>query len=282
MPDAHEAVAVFAGLATSLGVGAALALFHPPLVRFLRSFPPELRAAGCAAFLGMPLAMGVLAAVLCKVAADGLVLDLVTHHCHASAVGCEPHAAMSTTLALMIATGVVVAMLFVSLAWRTASQAVPALRALRLLHAASTPIRASGLGLVDSDAAVACATGLLKPRLFLSRGLWRRLDLTELKVVLRHERAHLARHDHHVRLLAAVISLGHWPDVARRLFGELVLAQEQACDRVAARYYGALRTAETVLKVERMSRGSARAATMSTAFADAPVVARIQALLEPH
>lgn len=199
-----------------------------------------------------------------------------------AAPGCVPYEAMSATLALLIAAGVLVAALSISLSWRTASQAGHALRTLRLLHAASTPLRASGLGLVDSDAAVACATGLLEPRLFLSRGLWRRLDLTELKIVLRHERAHLTRHDHHMRLVAAVVSLGHWPKVAKRLFGELVLAQEQACDRVAAKYYGVLRTAETVLKVERMGRDRVAAATTSMAFADAPVEARIEALLEPH
>lgn len=87
MLGAHEAVAVLGGLATSIGAGALLAIFHLPLLRFLRSFPPEPRAAGCALLLGTPLSLGVFTAVLCMLAADGLGLDLVAHHCHASSPG---------------------------------------------------------------------------------------------------------------------------------------------------------------------------------------------------
>ena len=101
---------------------------------------------------------------------------------------------------------------------------------------------------------VAVSAGLLRSETYVSDGLVRSLSAQHLDVVKAHETAHADRRDGLLRLLGHVFSIGHLPWTLPVLMHELELAQEQACDAVAAKTHGAIRTAETLLAVERLKQ----------------------------
>ncbi len=124
--------------------------------------------------------------------------------------------------------------------------------------------------------------GVLRPTLFLSHGLLAGVSAAELAVILHHERAHGARHDVLLRLVARAATVFMWPSARSRLLGALELAAEQSCDEVAAIQVGdRLQVAEAILKVERLLQAPAgRLAPLAVAFGGDTVPQRVSALLE--
>ncbi len=274
-------VALLAGLIACVGVAALIALACRPLLKDLRRWSPEVRASACLMLLLAPCLVGIAAAAMSGLSADGVVVDLVTHHCHANMASCSAHEPLEPNAVLSLLGGALLLGILLWLGASCVSQLRMTMRSTNLLRIASRNRARADVGILGTDDTVACAIGLFRPRVFLSRGLWRRLSIGERKVVLRHERAHVARHDYSTRALAALCAMVHGRATGTRLLDELVLAQEQACDRAAARYYGTLRTAETLLKVERIQRRRNVSEASSPGILDGSVTARVNALLEP-
>lgn len=274
-------VALLAGFIVCLGAAVTIALVSKPLLRSLRSWSPEVRAVACFLLLIAPVAAGASAAVTTGLLADGFMIDLVTHHCHANVTWCDAHGPLAPNPALSALGAGLLAGGLLWLAMTAAARVRMTVRTTNLLNLAARNVGNSDVGILGTDDTVACVIGILRPRVFLSRGLWRRLSVGERKIVLRHERAHLSRRDYPVRQLATMLALGHARGTVKRLLDELILAQEQACDRAAARFYGTLRTAETLLKVARFRRKRLQVAGAFAGFLDASVAARVHALLDP-
>lgn len=89
--------------------------------------------------------------------------------------------------------------------------------------------------LVDSDQPLAWCAGILRPRLYLSRGLLATLDAEQLQAVLLHEQAHLVRRDNLRATLLQWATIFWPPSVKRQLWRDLQGATEAACDLAAAR-----------------------------------------------
>ncbi|MGC1483277.1 MAG: M56 family metallopeptidase [Candidatus Acidiferrum sp.] len=68
-------------------------------------------------------------------------------------------------------------------------------------HETRIPGESSPLLVVQSEAPLLAMSGLLRPRLLISRGVLRRLSAEELSAALRHERAHLIARDNIKRFL---------------------------------------------------------------------------------
>lgn len=133
---------------------------------------------------------------------------------------------------------------------------------------------------VDQPLAVACGIGC--GHVLLSRRLIDALPLEQLRVVLAHERAHLAHRDVRWRVVARLLSGLHFPGVRARLLGSLVLASEQRRDRAAADEVGSrLLVAETILAVEWLYRGqrSPPAPGLAAAFGTDFLRERVEALV---
>ncbi|MFW6027392.1 MAG: M56 family metallopeptidase [bacterium] len=273
-------IAALAGLAVALAAGATVGWAEKPLVRALRLVQPDLRAAAQLALLAAPLGLGVFTAVLIALSPHGMAFDLVPHHCHVTGPDCVAHEPASPTAALSALGGGLMAAIALWIVFSLLDACQRAGAALRLLMVASDPGGAGPARILRTDAVIALAAGFFRSRLFLSRGLCDRLDARERDIVLAHEEAHGRRFDNLARLIGAVFALGHWPRTALVLRGELALAQEQSCDREAARHYGVLRAAETLVKVERL-KGEGPRSSFAAAYVDAPVAARVRALLEP-
>src|SRR5262249_7219132 len=76
--------------------------------------------------------------------------------------------------------------------------------------------------------------GMLKPRVYLSRGLLATLHPDDLRLVLAHEKAHARRRDPLRRFVAAVGLLFHLPGIATMLNRRLARSQEITADAEAA------------------------------------------------
>lgn len=98
---------------------------------------------------------------------------------------------------------------------------------------------AGRIAVVAGDTPLALCHGLLRPRIWISQGALALLTPSELRAVLRHERAHLRRRDPLRLLLARTLAAGlPFLPVLGELAGALPLAQELAADRAVLREQG--------------------------------------------
>ena len=283
MATADIWIAILAGALVCLGAGVAIRLSLSPLLRVLRRMPPGIRAIGLVGLLVAPLGLGLAKAVVVASSSQGGLFDLIHHHCHVEAQGCIAHPPLSAPghlVALAVAVAAVAAIVVIGACLLSLRRAGTAQR---MLTAASHTADASDTRILSTDKAVALACGVFRPMVFISRGLRASLTEDELEIVTRHEHAHVSRFDTLSRMVAASVSLiGHAPRSRQCLQAELVLAQEQACDQAAAEAFGPIRAAETLLKVERLQAGQVEAQAFAAAYVDAPITARVRALVEPR
>jgi Zn-dependent protease with chaperone function len=123
--------------------------------------------------------------------------------------------------------------------------------------------------------------GVVRPRLYLTRGLLAAERARDAEVVIAHERSHLRRRDPLRRLIARIGLAFHLPGIARALERRLARAHEMAADADAARSVGSPeRVAQALVEV---ARARFRPPAPSTAFgagSTADMEARVRRLLE--
>jgi len=143
-------------------------------------------------------------------------------------------------------------------------------------------VPAIGASVLPTAAPLCVLAGIFRPTLFLSQGLLAGIAPEQITVVLHHERAHAARRDILIRLLARVGTVFMWPSARARLLGALDLAAEQSCDEVAAASVGdRLQVAEAILRVERLLQTTSfRLAPLAVEIGGSSVPERVAALLE--
>jgi Zn-dependent protease with chaperone function len=138
-----------------------------------------------------------------------------------------------------------------------------------------------GASILPTTAPLCLLVGVLKPTLFLSQGLLGGVGREQIAVILHHERAHAARRDILVRLVARAGALFMLPRQRARVLDALELAAEQSCDEVAASSVGdRLQVAEAILKVERLLQPmTSGMASLAASFCGVTVPERVSALL---
>lgn len=227
----------------------------------LRSFDPEQRGALLLALALVPL-VGAFGAVVLGFApaVGGFVVDA---HCHPD-VGCTTHVPTlraDASLAVLLVFGIAASSAVIA---RSAAHGLR--RSVRLSRALERLLPGKGrthvghrvdapVEIIDGDERFAYCTGLIKPRVVVSRGLLDALPPLERQVVLAHERAHAVRHDN-LRGLAAGIAL--WPAPRRIKHGllrDLARAAELACDRRAAERVGGPAAVVAALEAAHASPG---------------------------
>ena len=132
---------------------------------------------------------------------------------------------------------------------------------------------------------VVAVTGVLRPRLFVSAALLRRLTSAELSAVVGHEMGHLDAWDNVKRLLlrGSVDVLG-WTGWARALEDRWhEAAEDEADDQSALNSSGArVDLADALLKVARLSGSLDLACPASALFRGERVARRVRRLLAPR
>lgn len=289
----NELVGLSLNFLTALIVGASVVITTAVLVRILYIrirasvliAPPARRIAVLFGLAVAPLAAGSVLALLTGISSFDYIADFITHHCHVANTesGCLPHAQLQLdplveVLAILIAMGLVAPFLTATL-----RQIAEWDRIKKSLCAAGRYCEKFDAYLIDDDRPLALCAGMLKPMVFISTGLMRRLTLEENRIVLAHEQAHVRRLDGLLQSVTRCLSAWHLPSMKRLLINDLALATEQACDDEAARRTtGRLAVAETVLKVERLHHRQWENLSSVAGLVGSSIPARIEYLLCEH
>jgi hypothetical protein len=133
------------------------------------------------------------------------------------------------------------------------------------------------LVVVDDDTLPACAVPGRPGRIVVPAGLLRRLDVTERRALLAHERAHL-HHRHHLHRVAAALAAAANP-MLWRLPAALALATERWADEDAATQTRRDTVARALARAATTARPAKLGAVLAAATVD--VHSRIAALTTP-
>jgi Zn-dependent protease with chaperone function len=208
----------------------------------------------------------------------GLEASLVAEHCHTN---CQAHAPLVESpwlagigLAVLAAVLLLLAARFrfhVSVGHRLAGQ----------LKAMGRP--GKHYWLIDDENPLVFTLGWWKNHIFLTSGLLNRCSETDVTIILAHEREHVRRLDNARLLLARLFLLVLPPGLGKKLYADLHVFTESACDLAAAGGSDNLAVATTLLKVQRLapSQFDYYGATVSSAFTGAEIERRIRILLSP-
>lgn len=256
---AGSPLVLWLGVAAILGaviVAATIASAMPRLRPVLTGLTPARRARVLTALCLAPLVAGVGLALACLLpslySALWPTLDHCTRHADEHLHLCLAHPPAATLGVLAALIGVMGLALLVARSVRDVLGLVRAQRVLARLRGTSTQ-DATGVRGVDSDAAFSFTGGLVRPDIYLSRGLRERLPPSQLAAVLAHERAHVRRRDVLRRHAAQLGALMHMPGTARLLLSALELACEEACDAEAAAAVGdRVLVAQAIVAVARL------------------------------
>ena len=148
--------------------------------------------------------------------------------------------------------------------------------------------RADGMRLwiVETDYPVAAVTGVFRTQLVLSTRILSECTAGEIEAVVRHEQAHVSRHDNLVR--AAMLALPNplsLTRTGREMQNDWSAAAEECADDAAAGCEEASRTAlaSALVRVARMTRTPAPGWVPALAFYEGSnLEGRVRRLLVPH
>ncbi|MFL5250933.1 MAG: M56 family metallopeptidase [Myxococcales bacterium] len=230
------AVAAAIGTAASLLVLAAMRALRPALQQVSASLRGDLF------FLTgtLPAAAAVAGIAAAAAPSIGVALGLASDHCttHTDHLHlCFVHpTGLSPALA---ALGAFALAAFVFRASTLACNVLGIRRKLWQLERISRGVRGRfPIFLVPGAPRLCHATGVLRPRILLSRGLLQSIGHTEVRGAVAHERAHLLRRDPLANLLLSAAGLFVPPPLAARFQQEYRIAAEEACDADAAEAMG--------------------------------------------
>ena len=149
--------------------------------------------------------------------------------------------------------------------WLTAGPPAAGDRAVPLSESTRKALGLGPVALLVTDEPIApAAIGLVRPAIMLPRSLLREARDAELRAVLAHEMAHVARHDaaRHVLAELALLPLRFHP-VVPLLRRRLAETRELACDEAAAGVVGGVRDyARALLDVSAILAGLSRPLTL--------------------
>ncbi|MBC54658.1 MAG: hypothetical protein CMQ34_12575 [Gammaproteobacteria bacterium] len=227
-----------------------LRVFYPLLRPALFRLHPAQGSQVLLLLWSAPLVLSLITTLLLLLPAlDGF---LIGPHCHGD---CAPH--VPTTSAGVLAWGGfgLAVLVVVGLTVHFANGLWRGVRMRRQFDALSS--RRSGYRLLNASEPVVFTLGWWRPRVYVSQGLLADCSKSELAVILTHEQAHRQRRDNLRLLLGHIFNLVLPRAWRRAAVHDLHLLCEQSCDFVAAKRYGAVAVAETLVQVGRVLRRSA-------------------------
>jgi Zn-dependent protease with chaperone function len=268
------ALAVAAAAAISIATSAGVAALWPALRALLSRLTPAAEGRVVLALAALPLFASALALLACFLPSLGLAADHCLQHGHHPHLCLThlPHAGL--TLAIAALASVLVARA-AHAAFRLARGIWRSITTERALCEAATP-DASGVRVLPTENPEAFVLGLIRPKLFVSRGLLSMSDEVR-EVVLAHERAHVQRRDPLRHLVASAVLGFHLPWLAGVLRRRLHTAAESAADARAADALGdSARVADVIVRLARVHRAHP---VHGLGFAGGNIEARVHRLL---
>jgi Zn-dependent protease with chaperone function len=200
-------------------------------------------------------------------------------------LGCTAHRCLHDhTRSAPGVTGTLLGGAFLIRVWLAVGRSMTSLlRARRARIALDTACRRgpAGTKVIPLAEPHAFVVGVLRPRVYVSRGFLAAASRRDLRSVLAHERAHAERRDPLRRLVASLALAYHLPGIATLLERRLLRAHEMAADAAAARVIGnGQRVAEALVRFARL-RVSHPALSAATSWFGGDLEARVRTLLAP-
>ncbi|TPV93990.1 MAG: M56 family metallopeptidase [Myxococcales bacterium FL481] len=273
------AAVLFGGL-----VAVAIHAARPWLIAWLKQLPAPMRARLALALLSAPATVGIALSVLAVLPGVAASVSPAFDHCPAHGDHhlhlCLVHRPQTLAWGRLVS---VLGLAGLAIGLRVAVSLARVIRGQRVVSALRRAARPSGRGydVVAADVPLAVTAGVLRPRVYLTRGLLERVCRTTRAIVLAHEAAHQHRRDPATKLIGELLGALHWPHTRRALLEELSLACEQACDEAAAATVGdRTAVADALVKLERLIASDPPTPCVAVARADGSELAsRVQALL---
>lgn len=261
----------------------------PALLRGAARFAPEARARRLLGYALAPWITACLLATLAFVptglASSGWISDWCLSRNGGLAAACPMHGSTAEpdALAAMLAQfSMLLGILLLLRAGWLIRTAIGISNCLLLARQRRVLIDGVCVDVVASVKPLALSLCLPAPRVVVSEQVVLSLGHDELRALVAHERAHLARADGYLSLLVAIASLILLPRARVALWRAWNLAVEQSCDRNAAERTDPLTLAGALLKFARLSTGSAvPGSPLVIAFDQSDFGARIAQLLQP-
>lgn len=252
-----------------------LALFYSLLRKQLRRLHPAESSSVLLLLLAFPVLLSLVSTLL--LFTPGLESSLVSQHCHEN---CQAHAPMVQSVELAALGLILMTAVVLLLAAKLVFHLHVSRRLMKQLHALAEPAR--NYWLLDDDKPLVFTLGWWRNRVFLTRGLLQHCSDSDLAIILAHESAHARRLDNIRLLLARLFLLILPPGLAKKLYADLHVFTEAACDLVAAEESDNIDVASTLLKVQRLapSRFTYCDSSITSAFTGAETEQRIRMLLE--
>jgi Zn-dependent protease with chaperone function len=201
--------------------------------------------------------------------------DVHGHHVHL----CVFHGAEWASERWAMVAAAALAALFSVRAARLATALIVGRRQLRLIQPTCRTVCHQGaqLFVAPSQKDFCFAAGFLRPRIFVSEALWRRLAPEHRDAILAHELAHIENRDLWQSLLLSISEVFGAPFLTRRSRRFWDRATERLCDRLAADRVGDEATVAEALLA--MARGSRLATVLSFSPHDDALEERVVALV---
>jgi beta-lactamase regulating signal transducer with metallopeptidase domain len=222
-----------------IAVEALIAVLAPSAIRRARTMRPQHAAGFLLALRLLPSAFSAaVVAVLCV----------------PSYLRFEPGAAEEEVGFLCLTAGILGAAVCAAAIYRTVIALVRSSRYLRSCAAFESRIAGESVWIVQRSACVALA-GIINPRVLISEGALRLLSADQLRIALRHERAHRESRDNFKRLLM-LLAPSIFPN-SRRLQQEWAKCAEWAADDQAAQGdpVQSATLAEALVSIARLQTG---------------------------
>lgn len=261
-------------LITWLVCSLVLLLCYPVFGQSLQRLHPAEASSLLLLVLAFPVLLSLVSTLLLFM--PGLEGRLVSEHCH---LNCQAHVPMIHSVGLatmgLFFLSAVLALLGTKLIFHLNMGR-------RLMSRLQTlASQKENYWLLEDDRPLVFILGWWRNRIFLTRGLLQHCTQTNLEIILAHEREHARRLDNVRLLLARLFLLVLPPGLARKLYADLHVFTESACDLVAAAGSSHLDVASTLLKVQRLapSQFSYCDAPVASAFSGAEIEQRIKILL---
>ncbi|MGE4073092.1 MAG: M56 family metallopeptidase [Lysobacterales bacterium] len=260
----------------------------PALLERARHYTPEVRARRLYLYALLPWALAWLSVILAFtptwMVARGWIGDWCLSRHQGLASACPMHGAAVEPNLLAPSIALLVLLLAAVMALRVAWMLRLALRAAQRFGCVRrATLRVDGLDvdLVSCAEPVALSLCVPRDRVVLSEQLASTLDESELRALIEHERAHLARRDGVGMLVMTIASAILLPHARQTLRAAWALAVEQSCDRVAAYRVGALPLASALIKYARHAGAASAQPALASRFGQSDLEARVRALLDP-
>jgi beta-lactamase regulating signal transducer with metallopeptidase domain len=275
MTDSLEVLGSFATVWIVLWFACAgiLSLAYPLLRQSLLRWHPAIAGNLLMLLLAFPFLLSLSSTLLLFTAAFD---SLVSVHCHEN---CAAHMPIIATpglapLGLLLVTAILL---------RLAHRLWVNLRLSRRLKCQLEKMadHKAHYELLDTDKPVVFTLGWWRNQIYVTRGLQQACSEQDLAVILAHENAHSRRCDNIRLLIAMLFTLVLPRKMARLLHDDLHLMVESACDFEAAKQFGDLDVAETLLKIQKLSplQWQIGSQVILSAFTGAEIELRIKALI---